>query len=217
MQTWQPTGGADGQGATHVYNIGDIAWVLVSSSLVWIMTPGIGFFYSGLLRRKNALSMLFLSMMTVGVISFQVRLILCLPLLFFAAKKKRHSGSYGATRLHSARRQANLSATCVSNLRCLPLSSPPSLTDIFQGTSVFGTYWTSHPSGARRSPHSFTVSTSSCSQSSRTFLVSLLSWEHQAKFVMPDLSLQLAQSPNAPISAPLSYSSSYGPRSCTTP
>lgn len=37
------------------------------------MVPGVGFFYSGLLRRKNALSMIYLSMMTVAMVSFQVR------------------------------------------------------------------------------------------------------------------------------------------------
>jgi Amt family ammonium transporter len=36
------------------------------------MVPGIGFFYSGLLRRKNALSMIYLSMGTIAVVSFQV-------------------------------------------------------------------------------------------------------------------------------------------------
>jgi ammonia channel protein AmtB len=41
-------------------------------ALVWIMVPGVGFFYSGLLRRKNALSMIYLSMMTIAVVSFQV-------------------------------------------------------------------------------------------------------------------------------------------------
>ncbi|KAG9225593.1 hypothetical protein CCMSSC00406_0003096 [Pleurotus cornucopiae] len=54
-----------------VYNVGDIAWVLTSTALVWIMIPGVGFFYSGLLRRKNALSMLYLSMITMAVVSFQ--------------------------------------------------------------------------------------------------------------------------------------------------
>ncbi|KAJ6485507.1 ammonium transporter [Mycena sanguinolenta] len=58
-------------GSTIVYNNGDIAWVLASTALVWIMVPGVGFFYSGLLRRKNALSMIYLSMMTVAVVSFQ--------------------------------------------------------------------------------------------------------------------------------------------------
>src|SRR5262245_46030087 len=57
-----------------VYQNGDIAWTLASTALVWIMIPGIGFFYSGLLRRKNALSMIYLSMMTVAVVSFQVRM-----------------------------------------------------------------------------------------------------------------------------------------------
>ncbi|CAK5272525.1 unnamed protein product [Mycena citricolor] len=58
-------------GTLFVYNLGDIAWVLASMALVWIMIPGVGFFYSGLLRRKNALSMIWLSMMTVAVVSFQ--------------------------------------------------------------------------------------------------------------------------------------------------
>ena len=58
---------------TVVYNPGDIAWVLASTALVWIMIPGVGFFYSGLLRRKNALSMIWASMMTLAVVSFQVR------------------------------------------------------------------------------------------------------------------------------------------------
>lgn len=57
-----------------MYNPGDIAWVLASTALVWIMIPGVGFFYSGLLRRKNALSMIWASMMTLAVVSFQVSL-----------------------------------------------------------------------------------------------------------------------------------------------
>jgi ammonia channel protein AmtB len=44
------------------------------------MIPGVGFFYSGLLRRKNALSMIYLSMMTVAMVSFQVCSILQLPM-----------------------------------------------------------------------------------------------------------------------------------------
>ncbi|KDN45694.1 hypothetical protein RSAG8_04778, partial [Rhizoctonia solani AG-8 WAC10335] len=58
-------------GETVVYNLGDIAWVLTCTALVWIMIPGVGFFYSGLLRRKNALSMIYFSMMTLAVVSFQ--------------------------------------------------------------------------------------------------------------------------------------------------
>ena len=40
----------DSAGNTGVYNPGDIAWVLASTALVFIMVPGVGFFYSGLLR-----------------------------------------------------------------------------------------------------------------------------------------------------------------------
>ena len=57
---------------TIVYNLGDIAWTLASMALVWLMIPGLGFFYSGLLRRKNALSMIFTSMASIAVVSFQV-------------------------------------------------------------------------------------------------------------------------------------------------
>lgn len=61
----------DDAGVTSLYNPGDIAWTLASTALVWIMIPGLGYFYSGLLRRKNALSMIYLSMMTIAVVSFQ--------------------------------------------------------------------------------------------------------------------------------------------------
>ncbi|KZT39441.1 ammonium transporter [Sistotremastrum suecicum HHB10207 ss-3] len=61
----------DSTGESFVYNPGDIAWTLAGTALVWIMIPGVGYFYSGLLRRKNALSMIYLSMMTVAMVSFQ--------------------------------------------------------------------------------------------------------------------------------------------------
>ncbi|RXW20797.1 hypothetical protein EST38_g5064 [Candolleomyces aberdarensis] len=54
-----------------VYSPGDVAWVLASTALVWIMIPGLGYFYSGLLRRKNALTMIYLSVVTLAVASFQ--------------------------------------------------------------------------------------------------------------------------------------------------
>ncbi|KAJ7586668.1 ammonium transporter [Mycena floridula] len=61
----------DDLGNVAVYNLGDNAWVLSSTALVFIMIPGLGFFYAGLLRRKNALSMMYLSMMTLATVSFQ--------------------------------------------------------------------------------------------------------------------------------------------------
>jgi Amt family ammonium transporter len=39
-------------------NAGDTAWVLMSTVLVFVMTPGLAFFYGGLVRRKNVLSIL---------------------------------------------------------------------------------------------------------------------------------------------------------------
>jgi Amt family ammonium transporter len=57
---------------TVVYNGGDISWTLASTALVWVMGPGIGFIYCGLLRRKNGLSMIYLSLGTIAVVSFQV-------------------------------------------------------------------------------------------------------------------------------------------------
>lgn len=61
----------DDEGTRYIYNLGDMAWILTSTALVWIMIPGVGFFYSGLLRRKNALSMLWAAMVCLAVVSFQ--------------------------------------------------------------------------------------------------------------------------------------------------
>lgn len=60
-------------GTVSVYNAGDIAWILTCTALVWLMIPGLGFFYSGLLRRKNALSQMYLGLMVLAVVAFQVR------------------------------------------------------------------------------------------------------------------------------------------------
>jgi ammonium transporter, Amt family len=48
-----------------------MAWIMMSSALVLLMIPGVGFFYSGLARRKSALSLIWLSMMSIGVVSLQ--------------------------------------------------------------------------------------------------------------------------------------------------
>ncbi|KAK0219906.1 ammonium transporter [Armillaria fumosa] len=61
----------DSDGVVHVYNNGDIAWTLASTALVWIMIPGVGYFYSGLLRRKNALGQIYMGVMVLAVVSFQ--------------------------------------------------------------------------------------------------------------------------------------------------
>ena len=47
---------------------GDTAWVLASAALVMIMTPGLGLFYAGMVRRKNALGTILQSFVMVGII-----------------------------------------------------------------------------------------------------------------------------------------------------
>lgn len=47
---------------------GDTAWVFASSALVMIMTPGLGLFYAGMVRRKNVLGTILQSFILVGVI-----------------------------------------------------------------------------------------------------------------------------------------------------
>ena len=52
-------------------NAGDTAWLIVATGLVLMMTPALAFFYGGMVRKKNALSTLNLSIVTMGVISIQ--------------------------------------------------------------------------------------------------------------------------------------------------
>ncbi len=50
---------------------GDTAWLLASTALVMLMTPGVGFFYGGLVRRKNLVSMITLSLVAFALVSLQ--------------------------------------------------------------------------------------------------------------------------------------------------
>jgi Amt family ammonium transporter len=52
-------------------NSGDTAWVLASTALVFIMTPGVAFFYGGMARRKNILSILMQCFIIMCLISVQ--------------------------------------------------------------------------------------------------------------------------------------------------
>ena len=49
-------------------NNGDIAWILASSALVLLMTPGLAFFYGGLVRPKNAAATVMHSFMAIGLV-----------------------------------------------------------------------------------------------------------------------------------------------------
>ena len=48
---------------------GSIAWMLIASALVLFMTPGLAFFYGGLVRGKNVISTVMYSFISLGVIS----------------------------------------------------------------------------------------------------------------------------------------------------
>src|SRR3982751_5640340 len=51
------------------YNSADIAWLIVATALVFLMTPGLAFFYGGMVHRKNVLSTMIKSVVAAGVIT----------------------------------------------------------------------------------------------------------------------------------------------------
>src|ERR1700734_1504280 len=54
---------------------GDTAWLLVSTALVMLMTPGLALFYGGMVQQKNVLSTFMHSFFALGLISLQWALI----------------------------------------------------------------------------------------------------------------------------------------------
>ncbi len=58
-------------GPMDTISAGDTAWVLASAALVMLMTPALGFFYGGLVRRKNVLSTVMHSFFILCLISVQ--------------------------------------------------------------------------------------------------------------------------------------------------
>jgi Amt family ammonium transporter len=48
---------------------GDTAWLLVSTALVWLMTPGLALFYGGMVRRKNLLATMMMSFAIIAMVS----------------------------------------------------------------------------------------------------------------------------------------------------
>jgi Amt family ammonium transporter len=51
------------------YSAADIAWILVATALVFLMTPGLAFFYGGMVHRKNVLSTMIKSVVAAGVVT----------------------------------------------------------------------------------------------------------------------------------------------------
>ena len=69
------------------------ALVLISAALVFIMTPGLAFFYGGLVRRKNVLSIMMQSFMSMGVVT-----VIWVIFGFSLAFAKDHGGIIGDLR-----------------------------------------------------------------------------------------------------------------------
>src|SRR3954470_3380109 len=51
------------------YSGPDVAFILIASALVFLMTPGLAFFYGGMVHRKNILSTMIKSVVAAGVIT----------------------------------------------------------------------------------------------------------------------------------------------------
>jgi Amt family ammonium transporter len=73
------------QTSKKTIDTGDTAWVLVSTALVMLMTPGLAFFYGGLVRRKNMLSVLMQCFMILCLVS--IHWVLCGYSLSFGPDK----------------------------------------------------------------------------------------------------------------------------------
>ena len=54
---------------TSKYNSADIGWIIVATALVFLMTPGLAFFYGGMVHRKNIISTMIKSIVATGVVS----------------------------------------------------------------------------------------------------------------------------------------------------
>ena len=70
---------------------GDTAWVLASTAMVMLMTPGLGLFYAGMVRRKNALATILQSFIMVAVVG-----VLWVLLGYSLAFGKDHWGLIGS-------------------------------------------------------------------------------------------------------------------------
>ena len=64
---------SDGEGAMMpcLIDTGDTAWMLTATSMVLLMSPGVGFFYGGLARSKNIVNVLGMTLIVMGLMSVQ--------------------------------------------------------------------------------------------------------------------------------------------------
>lgn len=58
-----------GKGSDFMINSGDTAFIIICAALVCLMTPGLAFFYGGLVSRKNVLTIMMQSFISMGVVT----------------------------------------------------------------------------------------------------------------------------------------------------
>lgn len=80
------------QEASNQINSGDTAWVMASTALVMLMTPGLAFFYAGMTRTKNVVSTLFQNFAALGVVGLVW--LICGYTMAFGAKGSGIIGSF---------------------------------------------------------------------------------------------------------------------------
>ena len=59
----------DGFPTLGIPDTGDTAWMLVSAAMVLLMTPGLAFFYGGMVRAKSVLNIIMMSVSAMGVVT----------------------------------------------------------------------------------------------------------------------------------------------------
>jgi ammonium transporter, Amt family len=99
---------------------GNTAWVLVSAALVLFMTPGLAFFYGGMVRAKNVLGMLMQNFFAMGLVS-----VLWAAVAFSLAFGSDHGGMIGGLGFTGLKGLANLHAALPGYTGAAALSVPP--------------------------------------------------------------------------------------------
>ena len=53
----------------HIINDGNVAFMVITTVLVFFMTPGLAFFYGGLVQKKNSLTMMMYTFIAIGIVT----------------------------------------------------------------------------------------------------------------------------------------------------
>ena len=53
----------------YIINNGDVAFMVITTVLVFVMTPGLALFYGGLMEKKNSITMMMYTMIAIGIVT----------------------------------------------------------------------------------------------------------------------------------------------------